>query len=184
MKQNHGEGILERYLIHDDIRRTIEEIHELYYKELCVYATTALQSEADAKDMVMDIWYKLLNKPDYLRKCRSLRDYLFGILKKNCISRRKRALKRRVYDNRFLRWSAVPDDGPDVRAMHDTVLAIALQHMETMPKKRRAIIKMIFVDGMTTAQIAKQLDISEDTIRVQKGRFLKSLKGVLRKKEM
>jgi RNA polymerase sigma-70 factor (ECF subfamily) len=149
-----------------------------------VYATKALQSEADAKDVVMDILYKLLYKPDYLKKCRSLDNYLFGILKKTCISRRKRVLKRRVYDNRFLRWSAVPDDEPDVREMHDRVLAISLQHIEIMPKKRRAIIQMIFVDGMSTAQIAKQLNISEDTIRVQKGRFLKSLKGVLRKVEM
>jgi RNA polymerase sigma factor (sigma-70 family) len=188
MKPNHGEGIIARYLMHDNIQETIKEIFESYYKELCNYATKELQPDAEAaaeaENVVMDLLFKLLNNPGYLKNCNNLENYLFTSAKNACISRNTNLPKKRLHDKQFLYCLELQDDGPDTRAMHDRVLTIALQHMETMPKKRRVIIKMIFVDDMGTAQIAEQLGISQHTVRVQKGRFLKSLKDVLRKKEM
>jgi len=62
------------------------------------------------------------------------------------------------------------------------VLQAILYEVETLPPVRRQIFKMIYLDDLSTNEIAQQLNITADTVRVQKARALNSLRTQVLKK--
>jgi RNA polymerase sigma factor (sigma-70 family) len=56
-----------------------------------------------------------------------------------------------------------------------------LDEVEQLPQIRKKIFKLIFVEGLTTGEIAEQLGITVDTVRVQKARALNSIRTTILK---
>lgn len=56
------------------------------------------------------------------------------------------------------------------------VLSEILREIERLPKKCREIFKLIFIEGLSTEEIARQMGIAPQTVRTQKARAIQLLK--------
>ncbi|MNL67353.1 RNA polymerase sigma factor [compost metagenome] len=67
-------------------------------------------------------------------------------------------------------------DNADSNFLRDELLTSIHQWLETQPEKRREIFRLRFLEGLSTVEIAEQLDISRKTVQNQLNTSQQSLR--------
>ncbi|MBP3257456.1 MAG: RNA polymerase sigma factor [Bacteroidales bacterium] len=133
-----------------------------------------LESEADAKDAVQDLYLKLWNLRDSLVLIREPSAYGALMLKNLCIDRiRKRRPAEELTDN--LSVNAPPDEQLSRR---EEIGAIT-KAMDKLPPGQQKLLKLHVLQGMSYEEIQKETGLSGLNIRVQVSLARKKLKQLL-----
>ena len=133
-----------------------------------------LESEADAKDAVQDLYLKLWNLRDHLDLVHNPSAYGTLLLKNLCIDRIRRA-----------RPAEPPDEAAALEPSADESLAQREQLMqvrrgiEKLPEGQRKLLKLRVFEGLSYEEIARKTGLSPLNIRVQVSLARKKLKQSL-----
>jgi RNA polymerase sigma-70 factor (family 1) len=154
------------------------ELYERFWKRLLVRAQMMLNNYEEAEETVHDIFVKLWRKRATIIIEHSIHTYLSSVLRYDCF--RKLADQKRKKE-KALSLAAMTDADDSTREYLDFE---ALQkELETaisaLPEQCQLIFRLSREEGLTDKQIAKELDVSVNTIRTQKHRALKKLKSSL-----
>ena len=133
-----------------------------------------LESEADAKDAVQDLYLKLWNLRDSLELIREPSAYGALILKNLCIDRiRKRRPAEDLADCPAL------SDPPDEQLSRREDLGALTKAMDQLPPGQQKLLKLHVLQGMSYEEIQKETGLSGLNIRVQVSLARKKLKQLL-----
>jgi RNA polymerase sigma-70 factor (ECF subfamily) len=148
-----------------------------YWPPLIVYVAGALRSHDAAEDVVQETFLRLWERRDRLRIDGSLRGFLYQVAHNLAISeqRRVRARARTVESVRAEepRFAEPVDTGGDVL---DASLAHAI---DGLPPRRREILLLRSVHGLSYKEIAATLGIAPQTVANQFSTALSGLRRVL-----
>jgi RNA polymerase sigma-70 factor (ECF subfamily) len=158
-----------------------EDVYRDYYRVLVGFVYTYLRSEPQAEEVVQDVFLAIWRHRAQWQPRTSLRAYLFG-------AARNRALNR--LRDQGVASTARDDAGIEGRmlAMGEPAAAVDLQieGAELADAARRAIARlaprcrMAFMlcreEGLSYAETAEVMGISEHTVKIQMGRALKALR--------
>lgn len=165
-----------------------EDTYIAYYSRMKRFAQSYVISEADAENIVHDIFIDIWEKKIDLSAISNVSGYLYLSLKNKCIDyiRRKKtetqAISEIQKDNelslklKFDSLEALDDKlltDPDI----DTLIEQAINNL---PEKCRQIFVMNKFDGKKQRVIAKELDISIHTVESQMSIAYKKLKEELK----
>ncbi len=126
--------------------------------------------QASAEDLVQTAFAKLYLSWDRVRSQESVDGYVRRILINEHNSLWRRAFKRREVSTPF-----VPEQGRSDR--YDDGLATEIwDFVATLPRKQRAVVVLRYYEGLSEAEIADVLGISEGTVKSQASRALSSLR--------
>ena len=153
-----------------------------HYKPLCYFAWQLTGDKAEAEDIAVEVFIKLWRKHEDFDSLRNVRAFLYIAARNACFDYLKHIQRKKTSHEALLYLADDSEDYIQSRMARAEILQLILYEVETLPPIRRQIFKMIYLDDLSTAQIAEKLHITTDTVRVQKARAVNSLRTQVLKK--
>ena len=158
--------------------RKLEKLFKLHYRQMYRLATILLHDDAESKDVVHDIFARLLDDRTDLREDKA-KSYLLTSVRNRCLNViRNRQIQERVEHLYLLELDTAitPTEQfeEELKALHK-----GIDQLE--PPVCRDIIMKHFRDGITFNEIACHLGVSETTVYKHLRRALSQLRTYLKK---
>lgn len=140
----------------------------------------ALKAELD--DIVQEAYCRFI-KANEKGPIRCVRTYLYGIARHVALN-----LHRRQKKNPLTPINEVPEESTMLIEEEDVVqtithkqeLALTAEAIRMLPDRCREIVTLHTVEGLTYREIARRLDLAEETVRVQMARAVRKCAAFLR----
>lgn len=170
-------------LEHDQIVQEIREGNEesfrkvfhAYYESLCHYAYTLLRDMDEAEDVVQSMFVKIWEKRHTLVITHTMKSYLYKSIYHQCVNQFDHRAVRTKFQERSQIEKSSAVQHPEVFPNElEERMAAAIQ---SLPKQCRTIFMMSRYQEMKYAEIAKELDISINTIENQISKALRVLRA-------
>ncbi len=164
--------------------RLFRKVFDLYYRSVLYYALKILQDDIYAEDIVSESFRKAWEYRERFETLRHLENFLYFVTRNACISYLR---SDRVVQNTEKEWSRISGDDPDGRSPIDlervrtNLLAAIYKKLEELPGGD--ILRMSYLEGKSTKEIARELNITENTVYITKSRSLKVLRSLLSKSD-
>lgn len=156
-------------------RENFDLVFRTYYQALVSFASTYLDREI-AEDVVSNMFFKLWQKKHKINDQSHLKFLLYRAVRNACLN----AIK--LNQNAANRAEYIAQESeqfePSVvnNIIHAEVLAEIYRAINMLPSQCARVIALSYVDGLSNAEIAKEMGLSEQTVKNHKGRGLKALK--------
>ena len=133
-----------------------------YYQQMYRLATSILYNEDESKDVVSEVFARLLGKDITLRK-ETAEAYLMMSVRNEC----RNVLERKHLHDRFIHLLSIEATGP-LRTENDVLRMEELMHYirEQLPPLSQQIIQLRYMQEMTCQEVANTLGISRQTVHV------------------
>ena len=169
----------ETFLKSDVIGLSIEPLFRKYYPRLCHFGWQMLNDKDVVEDLVQDAFIAYWNNKDVVANndtaiknflYTSVRNASYNIIRHDKVAERYRSLHaaEEIEEPRIL-----------TKIIRSEVMDEIYRIMQTMPEGCRQVFSLGYLEEFSNPQIASQLGISINTVKTQKQRGLKILKGKL-----
>ena len=164
----------------DGSQLAFKQLFDRYTPRIYRFAISYLKSDADAEELVQDVFLKLWEKRETLDESQNIRAYIFKIAINSIYNLSKKKNYKQVYNefvkNNFIQgneftWNEV---------MYNELVDSLNLHIDKMPAQRRDIFLMSRKDGLSNQEIAKNLNISLRTVENQIYRSVSYLREQLK----
>lgn len=171
-------------LVHGD-REHFKNVFEKYYQPLCHLSLHYLEDEDEAMDVVQDTFLKLWERREELNPNSNLTNFLFTLVKNNCLNiiKRKQVLLKH---HEKIKWMEmhyqyesllrVESDYLDFNELKEKID----QAIERLPKNCRLVFELSRFEELKNHEIAERLGISKKTVEAHLTKALKILRNELR----
>ena len=161
--------------------RAFDRIYYVYNSKLQKFVYSLLKTEADTEEIVQDVFVKLWENRDKLKKSASFESFLFTVAYNTTIS----LLRKRANESRYVEYVKsiqieIGDfdtvENPDWEEVNKKLYSL----IEKMPARQREVFKMKYFQGFSYKDIAGKLGISVNTIEnhiAKANKFLKENLG-------
>ncbi len=156
-----------------------EAVFRAYHARLCRFAYGYLQTEADAEEVVQDLFLALWRKHEQLQVTTSLSAYLFAAIRNRVLNRNARACLEQAYLEQFDRADLELDDPaePADQAVEAAQLAERVTAaLAELPPGCQRVLQLRWHEQLTYPEIAEVLGISVKGVENQLSRARKSLR--------
>lgn len=159
--------------------RVYEIVFKKYYRPLVMFVVRHVGDEDVAKDIVQEIFFKLLKNSNSLPENVQLKSWLYKVTRNAAVDYLRHL---HVEDkHKFLMAEAminIPDIDEEIDEEIYNKVNLAI---ESLPEQCRLIIKLNVLEGKKYLEIAGELGITINTIRTQVSRGYKKLREILAK---
>jgi RNA polymerase sigma-70 factor (ECF subfamily) len=156
-----------------------ERFVDVYYRKIFRYSFTMCGHREDAEEVAQDTLMKVFENLAQLREPERLKAWVFRIAKNACLTKRRKSLfapaRELSLDELHPRldgesggidiadWSALPDSA----AENAELRAILEGAVQRLPELYRSIFLLRDVEGLSTAESAEILGVSEDVVKTR-----------------
>ena len=180
---------LERLTTADLLRwdeTTFHRMYQLFYKALVAYSFRFVANQPTAEDIVQNVfsvlWRQSLRFPDEML----LRAYLYKSVRNKSLEHLSHLQVEKEYRERVLRdvqpEQLITDEGEE-QFFPDEIYRRLLTMIDLLPSRQREVFLM-HMDGARNKEIAEKLNISVNTVKIQKKRALATLKQKLNEQQL
>jgi RNA polymerase sigma-70 factor (ECF subfamily) len=154
------------------------KIYDTHAPALFAFLLNLTRSEAEARDILQDVFVKLARRPALLDEVRELRPWLLRMAHRQVMD----AARRRAAHERAVESAAegvelfLPGSEPDGDAFRGAVA----RAMEELPEEQRAVVHLKIWEDLTFAQIAEALGIPANTAASRYRYAIDKLEALLR----
>ncbi|HEY0943912.1 MAG TPA: sigma-70 family RNA polymerase sigma factor [Opitutaceae bacterium] len=137
----------------------------------------------DADDVVQESYLKLL-RAKTAGKIASVKAYLFAVARNTAVTLGRRQTIYAETPLNELPPLRVLDNGPDAANAADASQRFALMReaIDQLPPRCRDVMRLAALRGLANAEIAAELGLAENTVRVHLGRAIKKCADYLRER--
>lgn len=156
--------------------KAFEQVFKTHFKRLHSYACTILQDEAEAEEMVQQVFFKLWERTDNLSLSGSVSSYLYRAVHNeslNFIKHRKVRTNHQIHVAYSMKNAVEQPDKKVVAGELEKKINSALNEL---PEQCRTIFQLSRFDELKYREIADKLGISIKTVENQMGKALKILR--------
>ncbi|WP_159517034.1 RNA polymerase sigma factor [Sunxiuqinia indica] len=166
-----------RNIVADDMN-ALKRLHDKYYSQLFLWACKYLQQETVIEELVSDCFIKLWNRRKYIIIEKSLKAYIFLVLRNQIVS------YIRKDKNKFeVKVKELPEVPTEESINEQEYYANLYKAIQRIPEQRRKILELAVFESLTYREIADRLDISINTVKTQIARSYQFLKEELDPKD-
>lgn len=165
--QEHIKDLLLQLALKDD-ERAFEQLYDMFYSKMYATAFQYLKNKPLAEEVVSDIFCRIWKKRNELDQIKNFESYVFISVRNlslNYIRNNSRNSNESLDEVSFHISDSValPDEMMEAHELQE----IISHSVESLPKKCKAIFKMIRFDGLKYKEVASELDISVNTVDTQ-----------------
>lgn len=154
----------------------IEGVFTSWYGALCFFAFRYVQDDEVARDIVQDVFVRLMEKRPSFESEWHLKNFLYRTVKNEGLNYLRQKLSREHYLE-YLRQEGVEEEF-DCRMIEAEIFGALRKAVELLPGECRKVFELCYFEGKNNETAAKILNISIETVKAQKKRG----KKILRKK--
>jgi RNA polymerase sigma-70 factor (ECF subfamily) len=137
---------------------------ETYSRLLFRVSHSVLRSQAEAEDVVQDLFVRVIERRRSLHAIRDMRVWLVRIAWNLALDRRRRIRPEQI-DDSFAENLAENTMPADERLSEAQRMKAVLREMERLPRAERRVLLLSAIEELGTAEIAQVLGRSESAIR-------------------
>jgi len=157
-----------------------EQLFDSMYEPLCRYAYSILKDLENAEEVVQKTFCKLWDQREALNIQSSINSYLYRIVHNDCLNEIHQQISHKEHNLNYL--STINDM---VESVSDHVAVTELQQaidtaLAGLPPQCRKVFEMSRMEQLSYAEIAKELNISTNTVENHVSKALKILRVELK----
>lgn len=156
-----------------------QTVFKRYYQNLCIYASSILKNDANAEEIVQNLFVKLWEKKENIDISTSPKNYLYRSVRNSCfnfIEHNKIKLRHHQKEINEAKTRILPENNYIEVNLYDQIH----DAINSLPEKRREIFRLSREEGLKYREIAKYLNISIKTVETQMGLAIKHLRKKLK----
>ncbi|MFY0598930.1 MAG: sigma-70 family RNA polymerase sigma factor [Cyclobacteriaceae bacterium] len=153
---------------------SLEQVYSRYFDKLYSYAKVICRSQSMAKDVVSDLFYSLLKSKTNLGEIRNLEVYLMVSVKNRATSAVAKVLSEKEIK---MKQQTVDNINPEEVLLEKELKELLDKSVAELPDKSQLVFRMAREKGMKYKEIAKELGITEMTVKSQLKRAQEKLKN-------
>ena len=160
----------------------VMKVYSTYRQELCAYIISKFGVDpSDAEDIVQSAFAKFAELDDVM-SIENPRAFLFKACSNIAIDIKRHNKVRHGYSSEVfeLEEEATDSVGPERENESRQRLGIIAKAMWAMPSKRRQLLMMSRFDGLSYAEIARQVGLSETVVRKHIAKALEDCRKALK----
>ena len=161
-----------------------DSLFEVYSQKLFGFALKYFKNEADAEELVQDIFVKVWENRQTLKSELSFKSYLFTI----ALNQIRKHFNKKAISLRYLESLQNEPEFIDNQAIQENDYESALNQInliiEQMPPRRREIFMKSKLDGKSSKEIAAELNISAGTVDNQVSEALRFIRTHLKSENL
>ncbi|WP_341839324.1 RNA polymerase sigma-70 factor [Chitinophaga caseinilytica] len=148
-----------------------------HYKPLCYFAEQLTGNTAAAEDAVKDSFVKLWDGRAGFQHPKSIKSFLYTATRNACLNLLRHEKVKENFREEVKYLDASAADAPVLQEMIRTELMQSVyKEISLLPEKRRQVFNMVFLEGMSFEEIARELGISVFTVKEHKAKALAQLR--------
>jgi RNA polymerase sigma factor (sigma-70 family) len=171
------------HLFQEGEEHAFRQVFEKYYRPVSYFALKILHDDLYAEDIVSETFSKAWNARTKFKTPRHLENFLYLVTRNGCISYLRSARVVQTTDKEWVKLAG--DEGerlpPDLEQVQAQLMETIFEKLQELPGGN--ILRMSYIDGKSTKEIATELDITENNVYLIKHRSLKALRSILTKNE-
>lgn len=143
---------------------------------MVLYALKNTVDQETAEDLVQNVFLSLWEKRDEFHEEASVRSYLYLTIRRRVIDQLRHSKVECRYKKYVLKGTddmLTIEDDEDV--FTNEVYRRLFDSINELPPRQRELF-LLYMQGKKNAEIAQMMNVTEETIRVQKKRALKTLR--------
>jgi RNA polymerase sigma-70 factor (ECF subfamily) len=165
----------------DSAMRTI---FDKYYRPVSYFALKILHDDTYAEDIVLEVFRKAWERRRRLASPRHLENFLYLVTRNDCISYLRSDRVAQTTEDEFSRLAGSEsglEPSIDFERVQTRLMEVVFDQMQRLPGGD--ILRMSFIEGKSTKEIATELAMTENNVYVIKCRSLKMLRTMLSRQE-
>ncbi len=170
-----GDNILVRRLKDGD-EIAFKEIYQRYKEKVYFFALRYVKNEAEASEILQQVFVKLWDSRHKIRRDKQLINYLFTITKNTLFHDLEKQKTRQAYIEYLKIYASAQSFATDEQILFDECRNALKEAIRELPAKRRQIFLSRKDHGMTYKAIAEQFHISIKTVETHISLATKSLR--------
>lgn len=157
-----------------------KSLFDSYWEHIYTVAICLTKSVELAEDMVQEIFLKIWIKREQLNEVKEFSDYLFIVARNHIYN----ALKKEHMEHRLrqpvLDWFEGQRESPEQQLLFKESSQLIRQAIGRLTPQQQAIYKMTREQGLSHEQVARELNISTNTVRNHLVNSLKIMREYLK----
>ncbi len=155
-------------------RDQVERFFTLYQAEIHLFLSRRLANPDLATDLTQETFARLLGV-DPGETIENVRAYLYRTAHRLAIDHRRKQQRQRTVSLPDETLGSLPDRGPDseARVADRETLACLVHALEELPPLTRRIFQLTRVEGLSYAETARRLAVSESSVQKHLARALR-----------
>ena len=160
------------------------ELNERFWKRLCMFAARRLRDRSAAEDVAQETLRRVIEalRDNKIEKLEALPAFVFQTARNICLHYGRSARREEGALLRFrggLRSSSGDDDDPLAALVDEARREEVRQALDQLDEDDRELLRLLYVDGLKSVDLARRLGIDPGTLRVRKHRALKRLSELI-----
>ncbi len=153
--------------------------HERYYDRFFRIAFYYLKKEEWAKEVVLDIFYKLWERRETLSEIDRFDNYCFILIKNASLNYLSKEDRREVNELEGLSDPSVTESSPEEHYLEEELLQAYVEALDQLPPRCREVFIGIREEKKSYAEVASELKISTKTVDAQLQKAVLRLKKII-----
>jgi RNA polymerase sigma-70 factor (ECF subfamily) len=159
--------------------QAFEQIYLRYASDLVGFAAGRVQSLAEAKDIIQEVFLSLWTRRSEINITRSIRSYLYAAARYKIIDHIRKNMQRGYYVNLLASLSRDGENTIYDDLIYKEMDGIIDGAIDQLPSRTREVFLMSRKRHLSVREIAQQLDLSEQTVKNQLSAALKRLRPLM-----
>jgi RNA polymerase sigma factor (sigma-70 family) len=159
----------------------LNAIYTLHSAAIYHFVHRIVLDDAVTDEIVAESFFRLWNKRHKIETIQGLVGYLYVIARNLSYAYQNEEKKRQAALAAFAyHENQVPD--PETEEMRSRLLQAVYLEAQQMPPQMKNVFLLAYLEGMQVPEIAKQLEVSVNTVKTHKKAALKKVREALAKK--
>lgn len=164
--------------IHADTTAVFERVFKEHFKGLHSYAFTIIKDDADAEEIVQNVFYKLWERREQMAELQSVNAYLYRSVYNESLNYLKHQKVKMAYQSHTVHSNQQASNPADSASLKELEAKIQTA-MNDLPEQCRTVFQLSRFEELKYREIADRLGISVKTVENQMGKALKVLRTKL-----
>jgi len=156
-----------------------EQVFKTHYKNLYAYALTMLKNEADAEEMVQQVFFKLCERSEHLSFSGPIAAYLYRAVHNESLNFLKHQKVKAGHQLHVAYSMKNKTEHGQGKMMGKELENKFREALDALPEQCRTVFQLSRFEDMKYKEIADKLDISIKTVENHMGKALKLLRTKL-----
>lgn len=161
-----------------DTTAVFEKVFKEHFKGLHSYAFTIIKDDADAEEIVQNVFFKLWERREQMAELQSVNAYLYRAVYNESLNYLKHQKVKMAYQSHTVHSNQQASNPADSASLKELEAKIQTA-MNDLPEQCRTVFQLSRFEELKYREIADRLGISVKTVENQMGKALKVLRTKL-----
>jgi RNA polymerase sigma-70 factor (family 1) len=145
-------------------KQSYQSLFNRLYPVMCLFSKKFLYENDEAEDIVQEVFIELWNQRQRFESVEQIKAFLYLSVKNRCINFKKHLSVREKFINTAM---ADMEQLFEEHVLHTEVIQHIYNAVNNLPVQRKKII-ILSMEGLKNNEIAKDMQVSVNTVKLQK----------------